>query len=116
MVLREAEVYYNDQLAGRLWETDNPSYVFQYSTKYLEGTNPNPLSISLPLDYEQNESDYLHPFFDGLIPEGFLMKIAIELQLSKPLDRFGLLLATGGNTIGAVSIKPFLIEQEDFSE
>jgi serine/threonine-protein kinase HipA len=48
----------------------------------------------------------LFPFFDGLIPEGWLLNIASESWKINKLDRMGLLLACCQNTIGAVSVHP----------
>ena len=45
------------------------------------------------------------PFFDGLIPEGWLLEIAEDTWKINPRDRFGLLLACCRSCIGAVSIR-----------
>jgi serine/threonine-protein kinase HipA len=44
------------------------------------------------------------PFFDGLIPEGWLLEIVVANWKINPKDRMGLLLNFCKNCIGAVSI------------
>jgi serine/threonine-protein kinase HipA len=46
----------------------------------------------------------LFPFFDGLIPEGWLLDIAEKNWKLNEKDRMGLLLTFCKNCIGAVSI------------
>ena len=48
----------------------------------------------------------LFPFFEGLIPEGWLLDIASKNWKIIPNDRMGLLLACCQNCIGAVSVIP----------
>ena len=52
----------------------------------------------------------LFPFFDGLIPEGWLLNIAEKNWKLKPRDRMGLLMACCLDCIGAVSINPVIEE------
>ena len=44
------------------------------------------------------------PFFDGLIPEGWLLKIAVDNWKLNPLDKMNLLLTLCKDNIGDVSI------------
>ena len=48
----------------------------------------------------------LFPFFEGLIPEGWLLDIATKNWKINVNDRMGLLLACCSNCIGAVSVEP----------
>jgi serine/threonine-protein kinase HipA len=48
----------------------------------------------------------LFPFFDGLIPEGWLLDIAVDHWKVKANDRFELLLTTCRDSIGAVTVEP----------
>jgi hypothetical protein len=57
------------------------------------------------------ETDAGYPFFDGLIPEGWLLDIAVDNWKVSERDRFGLLLTCCQNTIGAVSVMPFENEE-----
>ena len=101
--MTRSKVYFRDRLAGYLSETDD-GYEFIYDKEYLTGTENPPVSLTLPLRDESFKSNVLFPFFDGLIPEGWLLNVAIDYWKIKSNDRFQLLLATGHDTIGAVSI------------
>ena len=66
--MKRAEIYYKDNLAGILTETDC-GYEFCYSKDYLGNDNAEPVSLTLPLTDKPYHSNVLFPFFDGLIPE-----------------------------------------------
>ena len=111
--MRRAEIFYKDLFAGILTETDEGEYIFQYDKKYVAKYPNQFLTFSLPvreLEYIENR---LFPFFEGLIPEGWLLDIASKNWKINPNDRMGLLLACCQNCIGAVSVKPILTEDEN---
>ena len=101
---RSADVYFKDKLAGLLSETET-GYMFQYDIGYLSHGNPKPVSKTLPLQNEPFNSNTMFSFFDGLIPEGWLLNIAEEIWKLDPRDRMGLLLTCCQDCIGAVSIR-----------
>ena len=103
MANRIAEVYIRNKFAGILKETDD-GYSFLYDEDYLNKYN-SPISLTLPLQKEEYVSNTLFPFFDGLIPEGFLFDVATNNWKINPNDRFGILLLTSKDTIGDVSLK-----------
>ncbi len=94
---------YNN-LAGSLIE-DEEGYHFKYEALYLAQQNAEAISISLPLTNEVYHSKTLFPFFDGLIPEGWLLDIAQRNWKLDPRDRMSILLKTCHDCIGAVSIQ-----------
>lgn len=100
--MRSALVYRNDLLAGTLKEDEN-GYSFAYDEAYLLEQNL-PVSLTLPLAEKKYTSNVLFPFFDGLIPEGWLLDIAQHNWKLNERDRFGLLLACCKDCIGAVGI------------
>jgi serine/threonine-protein kinase HipA len=100
---RRAKVLFHDVYAGELAETDS-GYAFSYDPGYLASENRFAISKTLPVNDKPYTSKVLFPFFDGLIPEGWLLDIAIDNWKINGRDRFGLLLACCKNTIGAVSI------------
>src|SRR6186713_409482 len=102
---KSAKIYYQDSLAGLLTESD-AGYDFLYDTSYLEMPGVKPISLTLPLRTSKYHSYTLFAFFDGLIPEGWLLDIAKDHWKIKTNDRFELLLLTCRDTIGAVSIVP----------
>ena len=110
--MKRALVYYRDTLAGRLRETDE-GYVFQYDEAYLEMPIAEPISLTLPLRSEAYQSTVLLPFFDGLIPEGWLLDVALRNTVISILDRMSLLLLCCKDCIGAVSVVPENEEESD---
>ena len=75
--MKKAKIYYKHLLAGNLVE-DEHGFMFTYDTNYLQYPESRPISLTLPLRTEPYKSDMLFPFFDGLIPEGWLLNIAQE--------------------------------------
>lgn len=98
-------VYFKETLAGIIAETDE-GYEFSYQTEYLENKNAKPVSLTLPLSSQKYKSKILFAFFDGLIPEGWLLDLATTHWKVKSNDRFALLLLTCRDTIGAVTVTP----------
>lgn len=102
---RAGEVYWNDRLAGVIRETDE-GYEFAYDHDWLESTNHDPISLTLPIRTEPYRSSTMIAFIDGLIPEGWLLSVTVQNWKLDPRDRLGLLLVACKATIGAVSIRP----------
>ncbi|MBT9483883.1 HipA N-terminal domain-containing protein [Sediminibacterium sp.] len=102
---KTARVMYDGALAALLSETDE-GYVLKYDEQYLSNPSNKPISLTLPLREEIYLSKVLFPFFDGLIPEGWLLDIAVTHWKVKRNDRFELLLTTCRDTIGAVTVEP----------
>lgn len=102
---RKANVFLHEKLAGVLAETD-AGYSFLYDLDNINGEEVFSVSQTLPVTKKVFQSKVLFPFFDGLIPEGWLLDIAIDNWKINARDRFGLLLACCKNTIGAVSVIP----------
>jgi serine/threonine-protein kinase HipA len=100
---RIANVYMKTQLAGKLQETEQ-GYTFEYLKEYLIDKDAQAVSLTLPLRSDVYQSNILFPFFDGLIPEGWLLDIAERNWKLNEKDRMGLLLACCKDCIGAVSI------------
>ena len=78
---------------------------FTYSAEWLARPDAVPVSLTLPLREEPYDSERLHPFFENLLPEGWLLDVTTRtLKISKD-DPFGLLLATCADCVGAVEIE-----------
>lgn len=104
--MREAIIYYRDIPAGVLTEVEEDEmYRFQYLDSYLSMPEANPISLSFPLRKEAYEKEVLFPFFDGLIPEGWLLEVALRNRDISILDRMSLLLLCCKDCIGAVSVR-----------
>ncbi len=103
--MRRAEIHMHGQWAGILEEQDS-GYRFSYLPEYLARPDASAVSLALPLQPSPFEDKRLFPFFDGLIPEGWLLDIAEQTWKLNPRDRMGLLLACCRDCIGAVSVVP----------
>ncbi len=104
--MRKAEIYYQDDYAGLLVETNEGEYEFTYDKKYVENFPDRFLTFTIPVSIQPYRSNRLFPFFEGLIPEGWLLEIASKSWRINKNDRMGLLLACCRNCIGAVSVVP----------
>ncbi len=104
--MRKATIFYNDIKAGQLIETNDGDYVFQYNTNYIKNYPKQFITFSMPVRKEGYTDNRLFPFFEGLIPEGWLLNIATKNWKLNPNDRMGLLLACCQNCIGAVHVQP----------
>lgn len=103
--MRQAEIYRKDMLAGILTE-DGGEYRFCYEHSYLEREDALPISLTMPLQEEAYVSPVLFPFFDGLIPEGWLLDVVLRNTDISILDRMSLLLLCCKECIGSVSVVP----------
>ena len=101
---RKAAIFVRDTYAGELSETDD-GYSFAYAPAYLDSSDPLPVSLSLPLTEEIYLSKVLFPFFDGLIPEGWLLGVVSRNWKIDQKDRFVLLMVACHDCIGSVSIR-----------
>ena len=102
---RKATICWKDKAAGSLSEQAE-GYVFQYFQSWLDDPGALAVSFTLPLRKEPFVSKTMLAFFDGLIPERWLLDVAARTWKLDPRDRMGLLLACCKDCIGAVSVVP----------
>ena len=110
--MRQAHIFYKDQLAGIMTENDT-GYEFRYFLEYLSMETAKAVSLTLPLQEEAYTSPVLFPFFDGLIPEGWLLDVVLRNTDISILDRISLLLTCCKDCIGAVSVVPIEEKEEN---
>ncbi len=104
--MRSGRVSLDGQRVGRIIELAGGTIRFTYDAAWLTKRAAVPVSLTLPLREAPYDSRGLHPFFENLLPEGWLLEIATaKLKIPKD-DAFGLLLATCADCIGAVEIRP----------
>jgi serine/threonine-protein kinase HipA len=108
-MMKQAQIFMQDKLAGMLTEDEN-GFTFEYSASYLDDLCAEAISLAMPLKSEPYCDKVLFPFFDGLIPEGWLLDIAERSWKINQRDRMSLLLACCKDCIGAVSVVPVNIE------
>ncbi|MDR0833815.1 MAG: HipA N-terminal domain-containing protein [Candidatus Symbiothrix sp.] len=110
--MRQAKVYFENQLAGLLTENEN-GFIFLYHSDYLKNKDSEPISLTMPLQKEAYQDKVLFPFFDGLIPEGWLLEIAEQSWKINHRDRMSLLLACCKDCIGAVR-QPLPVRNQNY--
>lgn len=103
--MKRAKIYMHNSWAGTLTE-DSEGFLFEYEKEYLKRDDAEPISLTLPLSANPYRSNFLFPFFDGLIPEGWLLDIVQKNWKVDFRDRMGILLVTCRDCIGAVSVEP----------
>ncbi|MBA3900639.1 MAG: HipA N-terminal domain-containing protein [Bacteroidetes bacterium] len=111
--MRKGKVYYKTHLAGIITETNEGGFVFQYVEKHVKEHPTDFITFTMPVTNKPYTEKRLFPFFEGLIPEGWLLDIASEKWEISHSDRMGLLLACCKNCIGAVSVVPIIEADEE---
>ena len=109
--MKQAVVFLRDRKAGVLTEDEN-GYTFQYDQGFLHSDDAEAISLTLPLSEKPFHDKVLFPFFDGLIPEEWLLDIAEKSWKIDARDRMSLLLACCKDCIGAVGVEPIRNEEE----
>jgi serine/threonine-protein kinase HipA len=103
MTPRNAIVRIDGTRVGTLTE-EGKQITFRYDVEWYSNPNAVPVSLTLPVREKPYVADGLHPFFENLLPEGWLLDLTtVSLKIAKD-DAFGLLLATCADCIGAVEI------------
>lgn len=95
----KGQVYFQDQLSGTISKKEDGSFEFNYEEKAPS------VSLTLPNTQKNYQSEDLFAFFDGLIPEGWLLNLAQKNWKIPKNDRMTLLLTTCQDCIGAVHIQ-----------
>ncbi|MBL6991568.1 MAG: type II toxin-antitoxin system HipA family toxin [Bacteriovoracaceae bacterium] len=102
-LINKANVYLREHFAGVLEKTSSGDFLFKYDETWIE-KKLGAIALSLPVKSDGYRSKNLHPFFDNLIPEGWLLSHAEKVYKIDKSNRFALLLATGLEPIGAVRV------------
>lgn len=102
--MKNAVVKLYNERVGILKQTDN-GFEFCYDEAYCLLPDSEAISLTMPLKTEPYKSAVLFPFFDGLIPEGWLLDIAQKNWKLNLHDRMELLLTCCKDCLGAVSIE-----------
>lgn len=100
--MKKAKVFVDGVLAGYLieWEK-NQSYEFSY----LEGYAQEPVSLTMPLTKRIYRFNEFPPFFDGFLPEGFMLDALLRKTKLDSNDRFEQLVLVGGELVGNVTVE-----------
>ncbi len=100
--MRSANVYMHGKLAGILDEIEPQR---RYRFRYLDTYTGEPVSLKMPVNNPVYEFERFPPFFDGLLPEGFMLEALLRQQKIDRYDHFSQLLVVGGELVGAVTVE-----------
>jgi serine/threonine-protein kinase HipA len=100
----QAEVRLRNSRVGLLIKKNDKAFLFQYDPQYIENKGALPIATNFPLEKKEFLSVNLHPFFDNLIMEGWLLHQTEKSFHIDKKNRWGLLMISGANPIGAVTI------------
>lgn len=101
-LMKKARVFVNDILAGELREiTPGSHYQFVYEEEY-KGL---PVSLTMPIVQKIYDFDRFPPFFDGVLPEGFMLEAFLKTTKIDRYDYMSQLIALGGDLVGNVTVK-----------
>jgi serine/threonine-protein kinase HipA len=110
--MRRGEVRLDGARVGVIEETERGTR-FRYDAAWLADDTALPISLTLPLREEAYETRGLLPFFENLLPEGWLLELSTaKLKISKD-DAFGLLLATCADCVGAVEVLQLDVRRDE---
>ncbi|MBU2503094.1 type II toxin-antitoxin system HipA family toxin [bacterium] len=99
-------VFWDDELIGRLRKVGGQGMAFQYSEHYLALEQPQPISLSLPLQAEAFDAATSKSWFANLLPEGEIRgHIARKLGVSER-NEYAILDGIGGDCAGALRLLP----------
>ena len=69
--MRAAKFFYKETEAGKLTETDDGFYQFQYLQEYVKAYPGHFITFTMPVSDKVYTDKRLFVFFEGLIPEGW---------------------------------------------
>lgn len=98
--MRKALVKVRDEAAAVLEENAG-----RYTLTYFDGYSGGPVSLALPPRDEPYPFDRFPAFFDGLLPEGWMLEATLCGLKVERGDYMGQLLSLGGNTVGDVTVE-----------
>lgn len=99
--MRKAIVYVNNNRAGVLMEVSPNEYYFEYDDNYKGDS----VSLTMPTSQRKYSYNSFPPFFDGLLPEGFMLEGLLKNTSINHSDYFSQLIAVGGNLVGTVTVE-----------
>ena len=103
--MRRAKVFVAGVEAGVLEElTRGSEYIFRYHETY----QGYPVSLTMPIEQREIWFNRFPPFFDGVLPEGFMLAALLRQTRIEKDDLFSQLVAVGGNLVGPVTIEEIL--------
>jgi serine/threonine-protein kinase HipA len=99
--MRKAIVYVHNNRAGVLAEVSPTEYYFEYDDNYKGDS----VSLTMPINQKKYCYNSFPPFFDGLLPEEFMLEGLLKNANIDANDYFSQLIAVGDNLVGAVTVE-----------
>lgn len=100
--MRQARVFVKGVQAGVLEELNRGT---EYVFRYLDDYRGDPVSLTMPVKIKETKFDGFPPFFDGVLPEGIMLKGLLHQKKLDKDDFFGQLIVVGEDLVGAVTVK-----------
>ncbi|MCP3165839.1 type II toxin-antitoxin system HipA family toxin [Myxococcus qinghaiensis] len=104
-----ATVWRESTLVGTITRTTHGS-VFEYDEAFFarHGQQPGGAAVHLPYQRRRTETlgTNLHTYFAGLLPEGLRLRVLHQRVKTSEDDLLSLLVASGADTIGDLSVVP----------
>ena len=102
--MKRAKVFVSGILAGYLVEREkNKNYEFTYLEEY---GGPS-ISLTIPINKKVYCFDRFPPFFEGFLPEGFMLDALLRKAKLDKNDRFEQLMRVGGELVGNITVERF---------
>jgi len=102
--MKKARVFVDGLFAGELLELEKGRlYRFVYAENYTGGA----VSLTMPTTKRIYEYDRFPPFFEGVLPEGFMLKWLLRLAKIDRDDLMTQLLQVGGDLVGNVTVEAY---------
>jgi len=100
--MRKANVFVDGVLAGELREIEKGKH---YRFVYLENYNGSSVSLTMPKEQLIHDFDKFPPFFEGVLPEGFMLESLLKRSKIDRDDLLSQLIQVGGDLVGNVTVK-----------
>jgi serine/threonine-protein kinase HipA len=100
-IMKFAQIYQQNQLAGLLEMRDDGTYRFTYNPAF----HGEPVSLTMPTSQRVWEFPRFPAPFEGLLPEGVQLDALLRLRKLDRNDLFGQLLAVGRDVVGSLRIE-----------
>jgi serine/threonine-protein kinase HipA len=100
--MKKAKVFVNDIYAAELIEIKKGS---KYQLIYDDAYQGQSVSLTMPCSKKVYDFDQFPPFFEGLLPEGFMLEALLRKAKIDKYDFFEQLMRVGEDMVGNVTVK-----------
>lgn len=100
--MKKANVFVSGILAGELLEVEREKL---YRFNYFEQYKGPSVSLTMPLTHRIYEYDRFPPFFEGVLPEGWMLEGLLKQAKIDRNDLMSQLIQVGGDLVGNVTIE-----------